>query len=215
MTMSTLGSTEPITSPTDLALSADPAWIPSPLYRLTVAQYEAMVEAGVLGKRDRVHLINGALVVKMTHNPPHATACDAAHAKLGAILPAGWYVRPDKPLAIPAINMPEPDLAIVRGDYQDYATHHPGPKDVALVVEVASSSLHDDQGMAEVYGRAAVPVYWIVNLNARQVEVYSRPGKNGYRSHKTFASGEHVPVTIGGRKLPPIAVDDLLPRQAL
>ena len=110
--------------------------------------------------------------------------------------------------------MPEPDLAIVRGNYQDYATRHPGPQDVALIVEIASSSLYDDQGMAGVYGRAGIPFYWIINLKDRQVEVYSRPGKNGYRSHKTFASGERVPVTIVGRKLPPIAVDDLLARQA-
>jgi len=200
--------------PEPMALPADLEWVPSPLYRLTVAQYEAMVEAGVLGKRDRVHLINGVLVAKMPHNPPDATACDAALAKLGAILPAGWYLRPDKPIDIPAVNMPEPDLVVARGSYQDYAVYHPGPKDVALVVEVAGSKPHEDQAMANIYGRAGIPVYWIIKLKACEVEVYSRPGRDGYRSHKTFSVGEQVPVTIGGRKLPPIAVADLLPRKA-
>jgi Uma2 family endonuclease len=197
-----------------LVLPADPGWIPSSLYRLTVSQYQALIESGALGERDRVHLINGFLVAKMVHNPPHATVCDASHAMLDAILPDGWYLRPDKPIDIPTVNMPELDLAVVRGHYQDYATRHPRPKDVALVVEVASSSLIDDLEMAAIYGRARIAVYGIIDLIGRKVEVYSQPGKNGYRSHKTFASGEHVPVTIGGRKLPPIAVDDLLPRKA-
>jgi Uma2 family endonuclease len=205
--MSTMMSTPP------MALPADPGWVPSSLYRLTVEQYQALVESGALGKRDRIHLINGLLVAKMVHNPPHATACDAAYAMFDVRLPEGWYLRPDKPIDIPTVNMPEPDLAVVRGHYQDYATRHPGPRDVALVIEVASSSLLDNQGMAAVYGRAGISVYWIIDLKGRKVEVYSRPGRNGYRSHKTFASGEQVPVTIGGRKLPPIAVDDLLPRE--
>ncbi len=206
--MSTLMTTAP------MALPADPGWVPSSLYRLTVAQYQALIESGALGKQDRVHLINGFLVSKMVHNPPHATACDASYAMLDAILPEGWYLRPDKPIDIPMVNMPEPDLSVVRGHYQDYATRHPRPKDVALVVEVASSSLIDDLEMAAIYGRARIPVYWIIDLIGRKVEVYSRPGKNGYRSHKSFASGDQVPVTIGGRKLPPIAVNDLLPRKA-
>jgi Uma2 family endonuclease len=56
------------------------------------------------------------------------------------------------------------------------------------------------------------PVYWIINLVARQVEVFSRPGKNGYRSHQVFRSREQFPVTIGGQNLPPIPVESLLPR---
>ncbi len=149
----------------------------------------------------------------MVHNPPHATSCDAAHAMLDAILPDGWYLRPDKPIDIPTVNMPEPDLSVVRGHYQDYAERHPRPRDVALVVEVATSSLLADRELAVVYGRGGVAIYWIVDVNGRQVEVYTRPGKNGYRSRKIYASGEYIPVTIGGRALPPIAVDDLLPRQ--
>ena len=51
--MSSIASTPPTTLP------ADPAWVPSSPYRLTVAKYKALIESGPLGKRDRVHLING------------------------------------------------------------------------------------------------------------------------------------------------------------
>jgi hypothetical protein len=49
-------------------------WIPSPLYRLTLEQYEAMVDSGIFSGRDRLHLISGYLVAKMTQNDLHATA---------------------------------------------------------------------------------------------------------------------------------------------
>jgi hypothetical protein len=54
--------------------TVDPGWIPSPLYRMSLEQYEAMVASGVFTKRDRFHLINGYLVAKMTQNPPHTVA---------------------------------------------------------------------------------------------------------------------------------------------
>ena len=42
-----------------------------------------------------------------------------------------------------------------------------------MVVEIAASNISEDRLMAKVYGQAGIPVYWIVNLKARQVEVYS------------------------------------------
>jgi Putative restriction endonuclease len=85
---------------------------------------------------------------------------------------------------------------------------------VAVLVEVSDSTLSQDRGKKlSVYAKGGIPVYWIVNLIDRQVEVDSRPGKKGYRSHQIFASGKQVPVTIGDRKLPPLAVNDLLPRR--
>ena len=59
-----------IVSPQPTIPTADPVWIPSPLYRMTVEQYEAMVASGAFSKKDRFHLINGYLVAKMTQNPP-------------------------------------------------------------------------------------------------------------------------------------------------
>ena len=43
-------------------------------YRLSVDQYEAMIRAGVFTKRDRLELIEGLLVAKMTKGTMHSTA---------------------------------------------------------------------------------------------------------------------------------------------
>ena len=40
-------------------------------YRLSVEQYEAMVASGAFKKKDRLGLIEGSLVEKMTKGPNH------------------------------------------------------------------------------------------------------------------------------------------------
>jgi Uma2 family endonuclease len=181
---------------------------------MTVEQYEAMVAAGVLTKRDRVHLINGYLVAKMTQKPPHVTADDLLGAELTRNVRSDrYYIRPAKPIRLPArASEPEPDRCVVRGTARDYEQRHPGPDDIALVAEVADSSLPQDRKLAEeVYGPAGIPVYWIVDLVHRQVEVYTDPGPEGYRSRAVFAEGQSVPVVIDGQQIGEIAVADILP----
>jgi Uma2 family endonuclease len=194
---------------------AHAGWIPSPLYRMTVEQYEAMVASGVFSKKDRLHLINGYLVAKMTVNPPHTIANGLVGAELSQIVPAdGYHIRAAEPIRLPnQASEPEPDRCVVRGTIRDYEGQHPGPGDVALLVEVSDSSLSDDRALAgEVYGPAGIPVYWIINLVHRQVEVYAGPGPGGYHSTAVYTEGQAVPVVIDGRPLGQIAVADLLPR---
>jgi len=207
--MSTITPLQPMTA-------TQPLWVPSlpTLYRLSIAQYEAMVASGVFTKRDRLHLINGFLVAKMTEYPPHAAACDGVRLTIEALLPAGWYVRPDKPLKIPnSSSVPEPDVVVARGSWREYEQRHPEPSQAPLVVEVSSSSLLEDRQMALVYGRGGVAVYWIVNLIDRQVEVHTGPGPDGYRTVQVFSSDQAVPLFLEGTELGRIAVTDILPRK--
>jgi Uma2 family endonuclease len=200
------GSTLTATGP------ADPGWIPSPLYRFSLERYEELVESGAFSPRDRLHLINGYLVAKMTQNPPHNTADDLCGAALQRVIPPGWYIRPAKPVRIPGrASKPEPDRTVVRGTIRDYARRDPDPADVALIVEVADSSLREDRELARVYGGGGIPIYWIINLVDRQVEVYADPDQMSYRSHTDYRPGQDVPVVIGGVEVGRIPVDDLLP----
>jgi Uma2 family endonuclease len=189
----------------------EPKWLPSPLYRMSLDKYEAMVDSGIFTPRDGLHLINGLLVAKMTQNNPHCTADDLCGVALEGVIPPGWYVRAAKPVRLPPDSMPEPDRAVVRGTIRDYAHRYPGPDDVGLIVEVADSSLRNDRGQAAVYALSGIPVCWIVNLVDRQVEVYSDPGPSGYSSRVDFRAGQDVPVVFDGVQVGVIAVADILP----
>jgi Uma2 family endonuclease len=198
-------------------LSLGSAPLPRSLYRLSLEKYEAMVKSGLFTKRDRLELVEGILVAKMTQHPPHAAVCEMIRDALNRKLPSGWHVRGEKPLRIPTReSLPEPDLVVARGVVRDYLERHPEPADVALVVEVADSSLHDDRNvMSRVYGGGEVALYWIVNLIEKQVEVYSRPSGPsepiGYRHCEVYRPDQEIPFVIAGTAVGPIAVADLLP----
>jgi hypothetical protein len=125
---------EPMTS------GEGPSWIPSPLYRLTLEQYEAMVDSGVFSGRDRLHLIGGYLVAKMTQNDLHATADELCGEALGRTIPDYWHVRAAKPIRIASqASKPEPDRCIARGNIRDYLHRSPESADIALVVEISDT----------------------------------------------------------------------------
>jgi len=186
--------------------------IPSPLYRLTLEQYEAMVDSGVFSGRDRLHLISGYLVAKMTQNDLHATADELCGEALSRTIPAGWHVRAAKPIRIPSqASKPEPDRCIARGSIRDYLHRSPEPADIALVVEISDTSLAEDRKQAALYAAAGVPVYWIVNLVDRQVEVQFGPSPAGYGSRTVFKPGESVPIVLDGKEIGNIEASAILP----
>ena len=124
-------STVPAIVPTPSTESLDiMAWVPSPLYRWTFEQYEAMVDSGAFTAHDRFHLVNGYVVAKMTHATPIARPMTCAAKRL-PVLPLGWYVRMAKPVRLPPDSKPEPDRCVVRGTIRDYSKRSPGPGDVA------------------------------------------------------------------------------------
>ena len=105
--------------------------------RLSVATYDRMVEAGILPETNRFELINGKLVEKVTKGEKHSASSERTWRAIHALLPAGWHVRIEKPVSIPRRRgEPEPDVSVARGGVDDYEDRHPGPADVALVVEV-------------------------------------------------------------------------------
>ena len=182
---------------------------PPPLYRMTVDEYDRI---GHLLDDPRVELIDGYLVKKMPKKPEHKWATKAALKALDALLPPGWTSQKEEAVRIPAYDEPEPDIAIVRGSDADYRQRIPTAADVGLLVEVSETTLSQDRGKkCSAYAKSRVPVYWIINLVDRQVEVYTRPSKGRYQSRVDFKPGQQVPVTLGGQPLRPIPVDDLLP----
>ena len=105
---------------------------------------------------------------------------------------------------------------IVRGETRDYRDRHPGPEDVALIVEVADSTLERDRGVKRmVYARAGIPVYWIINLLECVLEVYYEPSGvtegADYGQRRDYGASESVPVMIDGLEVGSVAVRDLVP----
>ena len=185
------------------------------IWRLSVEQYHEMIRGGILTSDDPVELLEGWLIYKMPKNPRHSVTTQLSRRALEAVVPAGWYVNTQEPITL-GDSEPEPDVMVVRGETQHYLDHHPSPRELALVVEVAETSLERDRGVKKrLYARAGIAVYWIVNLRERVIEVYSDPSGSAdepdYRPHRDYGLGDSVPVVIEGRELGRVVVRELLP----
>lgn len=188
---------------------------PFPVRRFTVEEYHALMETGLLTDDERVELLEGWIVPKMNHNPLHDSTVNQIDEMLRSRIPAPWTIRIQSSITT-GDSEPEPDLAVVPGPAARYKRQHPRPAEVALLVEVADSSLLRDRiGKQRLYARAGIAVYWIANLVDQRIEVYTDPAPDEappcYRSQQHFAPGDSVPLTIPGIETFQIPVAELLP----
>jgi Uma2 family endonuclease len=175
-----------------------------PMRPITVEVYARMVEAGILTEDDRVELLNGQLSEVSPQSPEHAAiVCWLTTRLIRAIDPEVARVRPQLPVSLPPLSMPEPDIAIVPA--ASYVRAHPAG--ALLVIEVAFSSRRLDLGTkAEIYAATAVPEYWVVDLSARTIHVHTSPSSAGYGSVRPVVTGSLRPPAPGA---PAIDVEEL------
>jgi Uma2 family endonuclease len=215
--MSAIILPQPFVSPVPVpATSTSPTTTPSPdliarLYRLTVRQYDQMIASAIIAEEEPVELIEGLLVAKMGRNRPHVQAGKKGFRAIERVLPGGWHVSKEDPIVVSDGSKPEPDLAVVRGEIEGYDQRDVTASDVALVIEIAESSLSVDRtDMNRIYSANGIPVYWIVNLIDHQLEIYTDPTPAGYRTTKVLDANQNVELILDGVEVGPIAVADLL-----
>jgi Uma2 family endonuclease len=172
-----------------------------------------MVSTGVLVEDDPIELLNGIMVWKMPQSPQHFTVTRRSARTIERVLPPGWHVRTEGPVRIPDYDEPEPDIAVVRGEDGLYEKSHPGPGDIALIIEVAESSLSRDRGeKRDIYARAGIPAYWIINPVDRQIEIHGLATGAAYPPPTVLKDADSVELMIDGQVVGWIAVADLIPR---
>jgi Putative restriction endonuclease len=184
-------------------------------YRLTVRQFEKMIDAGIFRDEDHVELLGGLLVDKMVKKDPHNFTIDMLGAMLDRILAPFWIARQEKSAVLGVFWRPEPDIAIARGPRERYRAKGPRSADLGMLIEVADSSYAKDRGPKwRKYAASGVSIYWIVNLPLRQIEVYADPfgrGKSaGYREMKTYGVDDEVPLILEGHEFGRIKVSDII-----
>ena len=194
------------------------AYTDEPIFRLSVDQYHELIRSGKLTEEDPVELLEGILVYQMPKNTPHATATRLCRRVLEPLLPAGFFYDSQEPVTL-SDGEPEPDGLLVRGRIEDYGQRHPGPADLALVIEVADTSLERDRGIKlRSYARAGIPSYWILDIEGRGLDVYSDPDPRSlpepsYCSHQRLGPDETAMLIIDGHPCGEVRVSSLLPRR--
>lgn len=192
----------------------DLALPPYPVRRFSVEEYFELAHLGVLGEDDNCVLLEGWIVPKEVKTPRHDNTIDIVVGLVDSLLPSGWYPRVQNVLQT-ATSAPEPDFAVTRGQPGSFIDRHPQGRDVGLVIEVADSMLEIDRRKAFIYTAAAVPMYWIVNLPERCIEVYANPQQRGseisYAQPRVCRGEDELELVLDGQIVGKSKCAQLLP----
>jgi Uma2 family endonuclease len=168
--------------------------------RFTLDEYHRLIKLGFLTEEHRIEFIRGELIQMTAKGTPHTVSSSIFCRLLDRILGDQAVIRGQDPITISNNSEPEPDIVVARGKDEDYLPHHPYPEDILLVVEISDSTLiYDQTTKLKLYAEAGINNYWIVNLNARQLECYHQPytdgqGELGYLSKQVFLSEQSVKI---------------------
>lgn len=166
-------------------------------YRLSVADYHKMAEAGILREDERVELIRGEILAMSPIGSQHAAAVGKLTDLLHDLLGRRFSIRIQNPINIGDTSEPEPDLAICIRSEDYYASRHPFGNELLLVIEVADSTLEYDLTVKKsLYAEAGIPEYWVVDVNEKQMHRFTNPDKGGYLMSDTLTAKDEV-VVVG------------------
>ena len=169
--------------------------------RFTVAEYYRMAKAGILTEDDRVELIDGEILEMAPIGGRHAACVIRLDRLFQHLVGDAAVISVQNPVRLSEHAEPQPDLLLLRPRPDFYASGHPTPADVLLLVEVAeTSSRYDRRVKMPLYARSGIPECWLVELDQATITVYRDPTPSGYGIVQTVRSGE---------KLRPLAFPDL------
>jgi Uma2 family endonuclease len=141
--------------------------------RFTRDQYFQMCETGLFNGM-RVQLIGGEIVEMPAQGNKHGATIHRIHRLLEGLFGPGFWVRNQLTLDLSPHGVPDPDIAVVRGDPDQPSDNN--PTTALLVVEVSDSMLsYDRNAKASLYATAGIADYWIVNIPDRQLEIRRAP----------------------------------------
>ncbi len=165
------------------------------LAKWSVEDYHRMIEAGILSDR-RVELVEGEIIEMSPEGPLHVFVNDKTAEYLRQRLKGLAKVREAHPITL-ANSEPEPDIAIVRLPDTVYLTHHPYPKDIYWLIEVADSTLAEDLRIKKkIYARAGIAEYWVIDVQAKKITIFRQPQEDNYLTVQEIERGIITPLAF-------------------
>lgn len=158
-----------------------------------IAEWHRMGEAGIFPPEAHMELIEGEIFTMAPIGFNHAGHVHRLNRILAHLWDKGLDTRIKSPIQLGDLSEPEPDIALVKADPNDYTTRHPNADDVLLLVEVSDTTLRfDREQKRRLYATHHIPEYWIVNLIDNCLEVFRQPHDGDYRQQTTLVKTDSL-----------------------
>lgn len=170
-------------------------------FKLTVDQYHTLMEQGVIDEGASVELLEGMIVQVNSQATVHmlvtfelAVRLRERLKEMGSELKA--FSTPT--VAVSEHNALDPDVAVIRPP--EIGPNFVPVADVHLLLEVARTTLRKDLGVKrDIYARAAVPEYWVVDVGKAVVHRFWKPSGGAYEAEPPIPlDGPLASLTVPG-----------------
>jgi len=125
--------------------------------------------------------------------PRHAAIVNRLDTLLRRYIGETAITSVQNPIQLHTYAEPQPDIAILHARDDYYASAHPRPDDVLVVIEVADTSVDYDRDVKlPQYADSCISEAWLVDINAQTVEQYSQPRNGTYRNKLVITDDETI-----------------------
>src|SRR5580765_2970394 len=151
---------------------------------LSVKAYHALGEMGLIP--EKTELLYGEVFYKIPKSPLHTLLLMRLLQWLQSVVPAGMHVRTEQPIVC-GDSEPEPDLCVIKGSIDDYASEH--PRTTEVVIEVCVSSHDFDRLKLRAYATAGVKELWLILGPEQQIELFGQPKGEKFANRSIHGPG--------------------------
>lgn len=166
-----------------------------PRKQWTRSEYEELEQKGLFDQQ-RVELVYGDFINKMGKNRPQVNALALMVKWLSQFFDLA-LVNQDASIDVAPqdnpMSEPQPDLIVLKRPTNQIAVGNPRPQELQLVIEVSDTSLHFDlTRKADLYARAGIAEYWVLDVAGRKLFVHREPQVGKYQLVTEYSAEESV-----------------------
>lgn len=158
---------------------------------MSVQAYHALAEMGLIP--EKTELLHGQVFQKTSRSPLHSGLVRRLLRLIQKACPPGCFVSQEQPITC-SESEPEPDVAVILGEEEDFWTKHPTTAE--LVVEIRVTSLEYDRSKLSAYAGAGVKECWFVLGQEKQIEVHRLPAGPSYSERSVHGPGGSLASNI-------------------
>lgn len=160
-----------------------------------VEEYHRMAEAGIIGNRERVELLDGLLIQMPPIGPVHSDRHSRIVEYLIGALRGRARIFGQASIPLDARSEPQPDIVVLANRPGGYSSA-PTNAEILAMIELADSSLGKDRGRKlRVYARSRIQDYLLVDLAGNMLHHFTRPHELSYAGDRILGYGEAFSLT--------------------
>lgn len=167
-----------------------------PTRKISIETYHKMVEIGVFNEDERIELIRGEIIEMSPVGIKHATCVKKLNQLFAQKLGIKIILGVQDPIKLNDNSEPQPDLVLLKPKSDFYATGHPKPEDILLLIEVSDRSIeYDRQIKIPLYAENKIQEVWLININESLIQVYQNPQGKLYKNITNYQINDTINLT--------------------